>query len=135
MISAEDFCNKVNGAPWVNRAECDGAYDCWGLVIASFREVDGVELPQLSGYQDKNCATEKAGEEAARLGCFTESQARDGSIMVVYDNHKNITHVGRCLCGRVLHSTQGMGARWDTYQSINQQFKNVRFVKYAINRS
>lgn len=135
MITQEEFCNKTNGKPWVNRAEGESAYDCWGLVVASFREVDGVELPQISGYEDKECTTEDVGDEAARLGCFLPSQARDGAIMVVYNNHDKITHVGRCLCGRVLHSTQSMGVRWDHYQSINNQFKNVRFVKYAINRT
>lgn len=133
-MKADEFCNIVNGKPWVNRGEdIYTGVDCWGLVVASFRHVDGVELPILTGYTDKECSTERAGEEAKRLNIFQQSQATNGAVMVVMNNRGLITHVGRCLCGRVLHATKSMGARWDTYQSISNQFKNVRYYRYAAN--
>ncbi len=133
MITADEFINKTIGCPWVNRAEDNGAYDCWGVVVASFREIEGVELPQLTGYADKHCKTSEAAKEAEKTGKFMPSQARNGAIMTVSDNNGNITHVGRCLCGRVLHATKSLGVRWTTYQAINTQFKNVRFYRYAPN--
>lgn len=128
-----DFVNEMIGKPWVNRGESFNGADCWGVVILSFREIDSVELPQLKGYQNKKCKTSDAAKEAEQTGLFKRAQATNGAIMTVHDNHGNITHVGRCLCGRVLHSTESMGARWDTYASINSQFKNVRYYKYAVN--
>lgn len=130
MISAEIFCEKTNGKPWVNRAEGNKAYDCWGLVLASFREVDGIELPKVDGYADENCSTGDA-LTSDYMSKFSESQPTNGAIMATFDNRGNLTHVGRCLCGRVLHSTEALGVRWETYQAINNKFKNVRFFKYA----
>ena len=129
MITPEQFCEITNGKPWVNRAEGNGAYDCWGLVLASFREIDGIELPQISGYADKKCQTGNAVTQAD-LAKFTESQPTNGAIMAIFSNSGKLQHVGRCLCGRVLHATKGLGVRWDTYQSINSRNRNVRYFKY-----
>ncbi len=129
MITAAEFCEKTNGKKWENRAEGPLTFDCWGLVLASFREVDGIELPQVEGYADTEC---KTGDALTNdyMSKFTESQPCDGAIMAIFDNRANLVHVGRCLCGRVLHATDGMGVRWDTYQSINSRNKNVRYFKY-----
>lgn len=129
-MKPEEFCNKSNGKPWENRAEGGGKYDCWGLVIASFRDIEGIELPSISGYSDKGCDVKDA-VTSDDLKQFKEAQPTDGAIMTVFDNKGKMLHVGRCLCGRVLHSTQAMGVRWETYQAINRRFKNVRYYKYA----
>ena len=123
------FCEKANGKPWVNRAEGPHEYDCWGLVLASFREVDGFELPRLDGYSDKDCKTEDA-LTPDYLSKFSESQPTDGAIMTIFNSKGRLEHVGRCLCGRVLHATQGLGVRWDTYQSLTAKHINVRYYKY-----
>jgi cell wall-associated NlpC family hydrolase len=128
-MTPEEFCNHANGKPWVNRAEGPEAYDCWGLVLASFREIDGVDLPQCAGYADKNCETAEAAKQID-MTRFNLSQPTNGAIMAVFDNHKNLLHVGRCLCGRVLHATNAMGVCWHSYQTINDRFKNIRYFKY-----
>ena len=129
-----DFVNEVVGSAWVNRAEGEnGCYDCYGVVIAGFKRVYGIELPPLGGYKDKNCSTESAAKEATDTGLFTPSQPTDGAIMTVEDDHGNITHVGLCICGRVLHATESLGAKWDKYTSINSQFKNIGYYRYAAN--
>lgn len=128
-MTPEDFCNNANGKPWVNRAEGPDSYDCWGLVVSSFREIDGKELPNVPGYADKNCSTADAAKQID-MRKFRPCQPRNGAIMAVFDNKGNLEHVGRCLCGRVLHATSGLGVRWDTYQAINRRNKNVRYFKY-----
>ena len=129
-MTSEEFCNHANGKPWVNRAEGPVAYDCWGLVLASFREVDGIELPVVAGYANKECST---GEAASQIDMsrFTPCQPTNGAIMAIFKNNEQLEHVGRCLCGRVLHATDKMGTRWDTYQSISNRNRNVRYYKYA----
>jgi len=129
MITDVEFCNKTNGKPWVNRAEGPNAYDCWGLVLASFREVDGIELPQVAGYYDKECSTGDA-LTLDYMALFTPCQPVNGAIMAVFDNRGNLQHVGRCLCGRVLHATEGLGVAHHTYQTLNNKYSNIRYFKY-----
>ena len=128
-MTPEDFINKIIGLPWVNRGEDFDGVDCWGLCILSFRKIDGVELPVVAGYADVNCSTGDAAKQVD-MQQFTECQPSDGAIMCVFDNKANLLHVGRCLCGRVLHATKGMGVRHDTYRSINSAHRNVRYFKY-----
>jgi cell wall-associated NlpC family hydrolase len=128
-MTPEEFCNKANGKPWETRAEGPCSYDCWGLVLASFREIDGVELPSVPGYADKNCSTADAAKNID-MTRFKVGQPRNGSIMAIFDNNGNLKHVGRCLCGRVLHATSGLGVRWDTYRTLNNRNKNIRYFKY-----
>lgn len=129
-MTPEEFCNKTVGKPWVNRAEGPDSFDCWGLVLASFREIDGTELPHCSGYDDKDCPTQEAAKQMD-MSKFQISQPVNGAIMAVFDNKDNLLHVGRCLCGKVLHATSGLGVKLDTYQTINKRHRNVRFFKYA----
>jgi len=128
-MTPEEFCNSANGKPWVNRGEDFTGMDCWGLVLLSFREIDGVELPSVAGYADKDCATADAAKQMD-MSRFTESQPRNGAIMAIFKNNGELMHVGRCLCGRVLHATRGLGVRWDSYLAINNQNRNVRYFKY-----
>ena len=128
-MTPEEFCNHANGKPWVNRAEGPNAYDCWGLVLASFRQVDGVELPCVAGYADKECSTTEAAS-AVDMTRFTPCQPSNDAIMAIFDNRGGLMHVGRCLSGRVLHATETLGVRWDSYATINGRNKNVRYFKY-----
>lgn len=129
MITDVEFCNKANGKPWVNRAEGPVAYDCWGLVLASFREIDGIELPQVAGYADKECSTGEA-LTSDYMGLFSPCQPVNGAVMAIFDNKGNLEHVGRILCGRVLHATHGLGVTHYTYQNINERYRNVRYFKF-----
>ncbi len=129
MITAAEFCNKANGKPWVNRAEGPDSYDCWGLVLASFREIEGIELPNITVYKDKHCATNEAVTKSD-LAKFTEVGPIDGAIMTISNNAGGLIHVGRVLCGRVLHATDTLGVRWESISSINSRNKNIRYFNY-----
>ena len=125
----ENFINKYIGAPWVNRGESVKGVDCWGLVLASYREIDGIDLPQISGYGDADCATGDAVTNKD-LSQFSEAQPANGAIMCIFDDNNKMVHVGRCLLGRVLHASDGIGVRWSQYSAINKIHKNVRYYKY-----
>lgn len=132
-MQPQEFCEKSIGLPWVNRAEdINTALDCFGLVLESFRHVDGIELPQVPGYADPNVSTEDAARGSDKLACYTPCKPQDGAIMALFNTRGDITHVGRCLCGRVLHATSTLGVRWDTYRAINQKYgKLVRYFNYT----
>lgn len=128
-MKPEEFIEKMIGKPWSNRGESFSAVDCWGLCILSFREVDGIELPQVAGYADKDCSTGSA-LTPEYMSKFSESQPTNGAVMAIFNRKGKLEHVGRCLCGRVLHATKGLGVRWDTYQSLNARNSNVRYFKF-----
>ncbi|AUR85556.1 NlpC/P60 family protein [Vibrio phage 1.076.O._10N.286.51.B7] len=131
-MKAEDYINSVIGKPWVNRAEGPDAFDCWGLVLDSFRKIDGFELPQIDGYVDTQCKTAKAASEAIDSGSYIKCEPHDGAIMTAFIG-KKIVHVGRCLCGGVLHTSEGMGSKFDKYRVINALNQRVEYFKYAPN--
>lgn len=124
-----EFIKKYVGVEWVNRGESAQGCDCWGLVLASFREIDNKELPSVVGYADKNCPTEEAAK-TVDLCLFEPSQATDGAIMTALNTRGEITHVGRCLAGGVIHATESLGVTFHSYRVIKNKFKNVRFYKY-----
>ncbi len=131
-MKAEDYINEVVGKPWVNRAEGPDTFDCWGLVIDSFRRVDGVELPQIEGYADLSCATGMAAAEGIGSGAYEKCGPQDGAIMTAfYDDI--LVHVGRCLCGGVVHAGEGIGVRFNKHRVIKATNQRVEYYKYASN--
>lgn len=130
-----EFCERVNGSPWVTRSEGPDSFDCWGLVLYSFRAVDGVELPQIKGYADPHMSTEEAAGDNHTLPCFSRCKPQDGAIMVLFNTKGQITHVGRCLAGRVLHATSALGVVWETYGAITKRYGSmVQYFKYSPDR-
>ena len=128
---AEDYVNDNVGKPWVNRAEGPDTFDCWGVVIDSFRKIDGIELPQINGYNDTECKTDIAAQEALNTKTYVKCEAQDGAIMTAFFNDK-LVHVGRCLCGGVLHSTDGIGVRFDKYRLISKINQRVEYYKLCL---
>lgn len=133
-MNAEDYVNSTIGKPWVNRAEGPEEFDCWGIVIDSFRKVDGVELPQINGYVDEECNVSVAAKEALDSRMYAKCQPTNGAIMAAFRG-ENLVHVGRCLCGGVLHSTEGMGVRFDKYRLVAAINERVEYYKYVDNSS
>ena len=131
---AEDYINRAIGKPWVNRAEGPEEFDCWGIVIDSFLKIDGLVLPQIEGYKDKGCQTSKAAQQAFDSKSYIKCQPTDGAIMTAFFGDK-LVHVGRCLCGGVLHATEGIGVRFDKYRVITSVNQRVEYYKYVDNSS
>ncbi len=133
-MNAEEYINSVVGKPWVNRSEGPDDFDCWGIVIDSFRKIDGIELPQIGGYVDHECDTGEAAQEALDTNNYAKCQPTNGAIMTAFFNGK-LVHVGRCLAGGVLHASEGLGVRFDKYRVINAVNQQVEYYKYVANSS
>ena len=134
-MNKEDYINKVIGKPWENRAEGPESFDCWGLVVDSFRKIENIEVPQVDGYADSLCDTDIATIEEIKTGNWRPSQPCDGAVMVAYKNDRPI-HVGRVICGGVIHAfgKNGHGSvKWNTFRVINSIFSKVEY--YAYNHS
>jgi len=132
-MTESEFCDKFIGVAWVNRGESECGCDCWGLVMASFREVEGVELPQIAGYANPDCPTTEAAKGAEDMECYQECRPKNGAIAAVFDRKGRIEHVGRILCGRVLHATSALGVRHDTIRSFTRIYPTARYYEYATN--
>ena len=133
-MKPEEYINNTVGKPWVNREEGPNSFDCWGLVLDSYRKVDSLELPQINGYNDKDCETSVAAKEALNSKKYVKCQPSDGAIMAAFFNDK-LVHVGRCLCGGVLHATEGIGVRFDKYRLILATQQHVEYYRYADDHS
>ena len=48
MVSAESFVQATNGKPWKDRAQGPEFYDCSGLVIESYKRIDGITVDSIS---------------------------------------------------------------------------------------
>lgn len=127
-----DYVNSTIGKEWVNRAEGPNSFDCWGIVIDSFRKVDGIDLPQVSGYSDHDCEISIAAKEALESKSYIKCQPEDGAIMAAFFDGR-LVHVGRCICGGVLHATEGIGVRHDKYRLIAAVNQHVEYYKYVDN--
>ncbi len=50
-MTQSEFIGLVNGKPWANRACSFEQMDCWGLVVLYYRNVLGLELHHIAGYE------------------------------------------------------------------------------------
>lgn len=88
-----EWCNDVAGKPWRDRAYGADAYDCWGLVIDSFKRIDGIELPEVKGYTDGK-PTEEIGTKEAQS--WQDCEPVHGAVFCVVKMGL-VVHVGRLL--------------------------------------
>lgn len=139
LMSPAEYINKTIGKPWVNRATGPNAFDCWGLVIDSFRRIDGVELPMLDGYLAADTATDIAAAPALADSRFEKCGQEEGAIVCCYDEHGNFAHVGRILAGGVLHAAGNQinaehgQVKWSKMSVLQRRF-TLEFRRYVHSR-
>ena len=91
------WINAVVGKPWVDRAGGPDAFDCWGLVVDSYRRIDGVEIEPVAGY-DAGEPIETAGASEQSSGRWVElTGPKHGAVFCCYSPAGNMEHVGRIL--------------------------------------
>lgn len=111
-MNATEWINSVVGKPWVDRTDGPDSFDCWGLVIDSFRRIDGIELPEVPGYSSVQ-PIEEIGAPAAASWIELTSPV-DSCVFCVYLNNGSMVHVGRVLTIRkagvyAVHAAGGNG--------------------------
>lgn len=132
-ITDKEFADKVIGKPWKRFGTGSQSYDCWGLVIASFREIDGVELPELTGYLSPDLSYHDIAKNG--LGEYRLASGEDGDIVCMYNVNNEFVHVGRMFFGMVLHAfgTQDNPGqvKLDRLDVVRRLFNKVEFRRYA----
>lgn len=97
MMNNLEWINAVAGKPWVDRADGPSSFDCWGLVIDSFRRVDGVELPDITGYNSGESIEAIGSPVRDQLGWPEIETPQNGAVFCVYLSNGAMVHVGRVL--------------------------------------
>lgn len=123
------WINDVVGKPWADRAAGPREYDCWGLVVDSYRRIDGVEIDPVDGY-DSGAPIEQAGPAEQATGHWVEvPKAQHGAVFCCYTAAGNMEHVGRVLLAPgagllCVHARASVAA--DPVRLIERAYKTVR---------
>jgi hypothetical protein len=138
MMTKTEFINHAIGKPWVSRATGPQAYDCWGLVIASFLEIEGLELPIVNGYAYSAGSPNEIESELRNKGRFIKSTGIEGDIVSMYNSVGDFEHVGRIICGGIVHAWgqggNGTGqVKWNTIAAMRKLYPRLEFERYAVN--
>lgn len=97
MMTNIDWINAVVGKPWVDRASGPDSFDCWGLVVDSFRRIDGVELPDVTGYEDGQPIEAIGSPVRDNYGWPEWDNPQDGAVFCIFLSNGDMVHVGRVL--------------------------------------
>ena len=125
-----EFVNKVAGKPWEDRMSGPDSYDCWGLVVASFLSIDGVDIGSVDGYQSGGLIEDIGNTAKDAFNWPQIDKPLHGAVFCVSLANGTMIHVGRILyisgCGlRAVHAAgkDGKGqVAVETIQAINQKY-------------
>lgn len=101
-MTAAEFVRSVIGKPY-RLGESGDAYDCYTLLQASFGRINGITLPAIGERSGFNVEA----PSAVAMPHYKACERRDGAIAACYDKDGNMVHVGRVLCGGILHANGG----------------------------
>lgn len=124
-MTHEEFIESAIGKPWVNRADGMNEFDCWGLVVAYYREVLGVTLPI---YLDEDIQVGYLRE--IESGRWVEGQ---GIVFMSFVDGLPC-HCGLVFDNKVLHASGWEGSGQVTLQplrKIHRLFKDVKIYAYC----
>ena len=97
MMTNISWINAVVGKPWVDRADGPNSFDCWGLVVDSYRRIEGIELPDVTGYESGELIEAIGGPVRDQLGWPEIDKPQDGAVLCIYLSNGDMVHVGRVL--------------------------------------
>lgn len=129
------WINAVVGKPWVDRASGPNAFDCWGLVVDSYRRIDGVEIEPVNGYAS-GAPIDSAGPAEQSSGRWVEvGKPKHGAVFCCYSPSGSMEHVGRVLAaagsGLLCVHARGKNGKGstaaDTVRLIERAYTSVKY--------
>lgn len=103
-MNQQEFIDRVIGLPWVDRASSFESVDCWGLVLLYYKHVLGIELPEITGYEQGECDTSQGWQSGVHQWQQVDKAAGSGLVFTCYKGNKP-SHVGITISPtKVLHS-------------------------------
>jgi cell wall-associated NlpC family hydrolase len=110
---SDDWPAAYVGLPWRDGGRDRDGLDCWGLCILVYRELLGIELPDLGyAYESARNRAEVADLIAAESGPLVPAPEPESFDFLFLTRHggRPAHHVGLAAPqGRVLHCADGIG--------------------------
>lgn len=105
-----DWINTVVGKPWKDRASGPDSFDCWGLVVDSFRRMDGVELAEVTGYEEGQPIESIGSPVRDSYGWPEIPKPKDKAVFCIFLSNGDMVHVGRVVeAGGILYAVHAAG--------------------------
>lgn len=129
-MTQTEFVRIVNGRPWANRACCFDQMDCWGLVVLYYRNVLGLELHHIPGYESG--ADFITCYEAELAHWKSVPVATTGCLAVFYYGN-DPAHVGLMISpSKCLHSRGEFGfVRADSALILQKIYNRVEYMVHG----
>ena len=127
-----DYINTYIGTPWVKGSDDinNGGLDCWGVVVHSFKEIEGIDLPPIESRS--TCDLDGLSKKHIDGDLYQEiDDAEDGCIFCCYKDGYMV-HIGRILAGKAVHANGDIGygsmCAWDV-KLLKRIYKELKFYK------
>lgn len=109
MVTLDQWCRRAIGVPFLEHGRDYDGWDCWGLVIAAYRDVAGVAVPDYT-YQTVSDYRALARLFTDRGGASWHPVAIPAPMAVacIYRRGR-VIHAGLVVPGRrIMHVEQGI---------------------------
>ena len=128
------FIAKIIGTKWVNRASSFDECDCWGLVVLYYRHVLSIELPTVTGYDDKLDIADCWQNEAHLPHWVVVDNPSDNGLVFTCYKGDRPTHVGVTIGGgKVLHSNgtnKSGGVQVNSIRALESMYGKMTYHKF-----
>lgn len=129
---------KYIGKPWRPAARGPEAFDCWGLVMAVYRECLGIELPEFNIDPRDRIAAARAIDAGPMLPIWQRLEKPE-HLCAVGMGGKILSHVGVYLSdegGMVLHAVDRCAVVADSMSAVKTlyRFNRLEFFRHGAHR-
>lgn len=108
-MTIDDWCRKAIGVPFVPHGRDYEGWDCWGLVVCAYRDVRGVDLPDVANYSitDYRALSHHFGARSESRW-WRLDKPEPMAIAGIY-RRGHVIHAGLVIHGRrIVHVEQGV---------------------------
>jgi len=103
-------------------------YDCYGLLMAIYREEFGIMLPDWLDIHTMDLKNNADHIEAVLdSGTWTEEETPDDGSFVVCYRTRMAHHLGLHFAGGVIHSVEGMGSVYEPLTRFARTYGRIKF--------
>jgi hypothetical protein len=124
------FISRAIGVPFLDRGRDFDGWDCWGLVVAFYREVYHLTIEscdELSIIENPKEAIRAMIERAKRWTLVDVGQEHTGNVAIWRPAHASIVLPGR----RMLHCLEGKATCIERYNHTMWRQRLIGFHRHA----
>lgn len=127
-----EFIESTVGKPWVNRSTGPDSFDCFGLVIAYYKDVKGITLPEIKGYSDGSTSIMDGFFEQSKSGLWNKDKS--GVLFMAFAGDIP-AHCGLIINGSCLHAlgdeAKGGQVYYHKLRTLQKIYTRLEFWEYV----